>query len=210
MQDPSSRNLRAQCSFCLSRFRNLSKLPVMNSASRQPLISARAVDCSQIADWSRQVGWDIEYQQVGRGNFDAWFCAGSCQELRLTNQMCNREMVICGGPPHDMIAVVLPSGRGHLGVYEGKTLRRNDAVVLCPGDGRVLCSPAGFQTCTISMPWSRLEAALSHYAGRDLPAVLPKSRTFSLPQRRHYELAATSCSLTSSEDPGQVESAASG
>ena len=98
----------------------------MNGSSHQPLISAHAIDCSQVADWSREVGWDIEYQQVGRGAFDAWFCFASCQELRLTNQVCNREMVICGCPPRDMLAMVLPSGRDHLGIYEGRTLSRND------------------------------------------------------------------------------------
>jgi AraC family ethanolamine operon transcriptional activator len=171
----------------------------MNRPPSQPCVSVRAVDCSQIADWSRAVGWDIEYQQISRGTFDAWFCVASCQELRLTNQWCNREMVICGCPPRDMLAMVLPSGRDHLGVYEGRTLGRYDAVGLFPGDGRVLCSPPGFRTCTVSISRARFEAALWHHARYDLSARLPESQPFALSPKRLHKLAATICSLAGGE-----------
>ena len=137
------------------------------------------------------MGWDIEYQQIGPGNFDAWFSAGSLQELRLTNQVCNREMVICGCPPKDMIAIVLPAGGGHLGTYEGRALRPNDAIALVPPDGRVLCTPSGFQTCTVSVPRKRLEAALWHNARGDLSALLPESRPFALSPGRLHKLTGT-------------------
>jgi AraC family ethanolamine operon transcriptional activator len=162
----------------------------------QPPVSIRAADCSQVADWSCAVGWDIEYQQVGAGAFDGWFSFASCQSLKLTNQWCNRGTVICGCPPPGMVAVVIPCAIDGLGTYEGTALSRNDAIVLYPGDERVLSSPPGFRVCTISVPRSRFEAALWHRARGRAPATSATCRSFVLSTGRVQEWAGTICSLT--------------
>ena len=175
----------------------------------EPPVTAQAVDCSQVADWSRQVGWDIDYQQVGRGSFNSWFSVASCERLLLTNQFCNRETVIDGSPPPDMVAVVLPAGNSPLGVYEGTTLRPNDALVLLSGEGRCLRSPAGFRACTISIPRTTLEEAVGHFAHCEAATVFPKSQSFAFSPNRIRRMAATVCSLTSPQQGslGQITTA---
>jgi AraC family ethanolamine operon transcriptional activator len=181
----------------------------MNEHPPQPCVSARAIDCSQVADWSRDVGWDIEYQQVGRGNFDAWFTAASCQRLRLTNQRCNRETIICGAPPQEMVAVVLPAGPGHLGVFEGTELCPNTAIVLLPGDGRCLRSPAGFRACTVSIPRTTLEELVWQSGHCEFATLLPESRSFELSPRAVRKLATTISSLTGAgQGPARATAAA--
>ena len=171
----------------------------MKSPLPSQCVSARAVDCSQVADWSRQVGWEIDYQQVGRGFFNAWFTTASCERLRFTNQFCNREIVICGSPPQDMVAVVLPSGVGPLGVYEGTALRPTDAIVLSSGDARCLRSPAGFNGCTVSVPRTTLEEAVWRYAHCEVANVFTGSQWREFTPKRMKKLASMICFLTSEE-----------
>ena len=122
--------------------------------------AAIAVDCSQVADWSCQAGWDIEYHQVGRGAFDAWFSATICAGMLFTNQFCNRELIISGCPPAEMAALVLPAGRAGMGVFEGKTLAATEGILLLPDSDRTLRSFTESRICTISMPLQLLESAL--------------------------------------------------
>lgn len=171
----------------------------MNGLVSQSRVSARAIDCSQVTDWSREVGWDIEYHQVGKGTFEAWFDTCTCEQFRLTNESCNRETVIFGSPPHDMVAVVIPTSNGPLGVYEGTTLRPSDVIVLRAGEHRYLRSPAGFQACTMSIPWTSLTGAVWHVARRELTSILPESQCLTLSPKRVQRWAAMICSLTNLE-----------
>jgi AraC family ethanolamine operon transcriptional activator len=102
-----------------------------------------------------------------------------------------------------MVAVVLPSGSGPLGIFEGMALRPNDAIVLLAGDGRSLRSPSDFRACTVSVPRASLESALWHYAHHELSTLVPESRSFAFSPKRVLELAGTICSLTSAS-PGPV------
>lgn len=108
----------------------------------QELVTARALDCSQIADWSRAIGWDIDYQQIGCGAFDASFSVVGCGQLKITRQVCNRDVAIKGVPPQDMLSVVLPIGGNGVGVYQGVQLRENEGIVLRPEAEGFLKSPA--------------------------------------------------------------------
>lgn len=184
-----------------------SRVDNVNSSQTQPPGSVEAIDCSQIEDWSREVGWDIDYQQVGKGAFHARFFAASCADLKITSQLCNREMMMCGSPPRDMLAVVLPTGSAHLGTYEGRTLGRNDAIILYPGDGRMLCSPPGFRASTVSIPLARFEVAARHHAGRELPALLSGSRSVSLLPERLRRLTGSLCSLVGGQPKASGEAA---
>lgn len=140
-----------------------------------------AVDSSQIADWSSESGWDIEYQQVVRGKFDAWFSVLSCDRLLFTNQFCNRGLIIRGCPGEDMIALVIPVNGGRLGTYEGIPLGSTDAIFLLPGDERILCTPDNLRVSTIGIPFRFLESALQQYDHKYLPQILPTSRSLPLP-----------------------------
>ena len=169
----------------------------MSRPSSSRSIAAWADDCSQVAHWSNSVGWDVEYQQVGRGAFRSWFCAALWGDFTFTNQWCNRELVICGCPPADMLAFVLPSGPTQLGTFEGRQLGHSEATVLVAGDARVLCPTRDFAACTASLPRARLEAAVWRYAGCDLQDVVAHSRSLALQPGQLRRLARKIRSMTS-------------
>jgi AraC family ethanolamine operon transcriptional activator len=155
-------------------------LTMINSPSIQKGMG-HAVDSSQLADWSCQAGWDIEYQQVGRGSFSGWFTATVGDQLVFTNQFCNRELLICGCPHEYGVALVLPVSDSRLGSYEGRPLGLTDAIFLLPDDERVLRTPDNLRACTISVPLRLLESTLQRYDHQCLSQILPKSRAIPLP-----------------------------
>jgi AraC family ethanolamine operon transcriptional activator len=130
--------------------------------------TAFAIDCSQVADWSCQAGWDIEYHQIGRGHFNSWFSVFSYEDMLLTNQFCNRDLIMTGCPSRDMVALVLPAGGTPLGVFEGDALKAHEGIVLLPGSERTLRSPPDFQVCTLSIPSRKLDRFLRLYYGQGL------------------------------------------
>jgi len=140
-----------------------------------------AVDSSQLTAWSCESGWDIEYQQVSRGKFDAWFSILSCDRLLFINEFFNRRLVIRGCPSEDIVALVIPVNGGRLGTYEGIPLGSTDGVFLLPGDERILCTLDNLQVYSIGIPLWLLESALQRYDYKYLSQILPASNSLPLP-----------------------------
>ena len=149
----------------------------------QELVTARALDCSQIADWSRAIGWDIDYQQIGCGAFDASFSVVGCGQLKITRQVCNRDVAIKGVPPQDMLSVVLPVGGNGVGVYQGVQLRENEGIVLRPEAEGFLKSPGNRWVSSVSISRAQLEKALWNYNRCELSTIIPTSSTFAFSQQ---------------------------
>ena len=136
------------------------------------IVTVQAVDCSQIAEWSRDIGWDVDYQQVGRGAFEGKFSTTFCGSLRVTQQYCNRELAARGVPPPGMMSVLLPSDADNRTVIQGKALGKNDAAVMAAGSVGFLKSPCDLRMCTVSVPQAQLESALWDYGRCELSSVL--------------------------------------
>ena len=50
----------------------------MGTMEREAILqkfTTRVIDCSEMVDWAKQLGWDVDYQQFDRGRFDATFSA---------------------------------------------------------------------------------------------------------------------------------------
>ena len=151
------------------------------TSTSQEIVTAKAIDCSQIAEWSRAIGWDIDYQQFGRGTFDADFSAVGCGQLRITRQVCNRDVAIQGVPPKDMLSVILPMESNHLGVYQGVRLQEHEGIILSPETDGFLISPHSLWVSSVSISRTQLESALWNYNRCELSAIIPTSSTFALP-----------------------------
>lgn len=161
--------------------------------------TAIAVDCSKVADWSCQAGWDIEYHQVGRGAFDAWFSVASCRDMLFTNQFCNRDLIMSGCPPDKMVALVLPAGQRGMGVFEGKTLGATEGILLLPDSDRTLRSFTDSLICTVSVPRRRLDSILEPYT-RNSTRLLSASRSVVFQQRVLRFLAETISGIAVSKE----------
>ncbi|TWT84339.1 Exoenzyme S synthesis regulatory protein ExsA [Planctomycetes bacterium CA13] len=145
----------------------------------QNLVTARALDCSQIADWSRAIGWDVDYQQIGCGAFDADFAVVGCGQLRITQQVCNRDVAIQGVPPQGMLAVVLPMISNSLGVFQGVQLKEHEGIILRPEVDGFLRSPRNVWISSVSISRAQLESALWDYNRSELSTIIPTSSTFA-------------------------------
>src|SRR5215471_18105839 len=77
----------------------------------QPFPSAArpqaAEDAGEIADWSHQIGWDVTYQQVTRGNFAGEFHASTRTGLVLHYHHAQPSVIIRGAAPRGMFAVAV-------------------------------------------------------------------------------------------------------
>lgn len=146
------------------------------------IVTAQAIDCSQIADWSRDIGWDVDYQQVGRGAFEGKFSTAFCGSLRVTQQYCNRELAARGVPPPGMMSVLLPSDADNRTVIQGKALGKNDAAVMAAGSVGFLKSPRDLRMCTVSVPQAQLESALWDYGRCELSSILSECGVTPFPR----------------------------
>ena len=136
------------------------------------LVSAQATDCSLIAEWSEEIGWEVLYQQVGVGEFSAEFSAALCGDLLVTDQHCNRELAIRGAPPLDTVPIILVSGASP-GVFQGQELQASDALVMRPGTEGNLASPRDLNLITVSIPKAALERALRIEGHAGIDSVVP-------------------------------------
>ena len=168
-------------------------------SSYQRPILARAIDCSQVADWSREIGWDVDYQQLGRGTFNGRFSTAICGQLRVTSEFCNRELAMRGAPPRGTISVALPIGTGHRGVFQGAELGENEAIFLCPGSGGFLKSPRDLRMFTLSVPCDDLALALWRRGRNELSAVLPTSGAVAFPRKVIQGLTVMLSAVTSTD-----------
>ncbi len=152
---------------------------------------ATAIDCSQIADWSQDIGWDVEYQQVGQGAFEGTFSTASCGDLRVTQQYCNRELAARGVPPRGMMSVLLPSHAENRTFIQGRALGKNDAAVMAAGSEGLLKSPNNLQMCTVSASQAKVESYLWDYGRCELSSILSNCGVTPFPRRVVKDLIKT-------------------
>ena len=144
------------------------------------IMNSEIEDCAQMAEWSRLVGWTIDYRQLGRGKFDGNFSVDLSPGLIVTSQWSNREMVVVGDPPPQMIALVAPMKNQSLGLFRGKNLEPNDVIVGPPGDADVLRTHPDFAVGAFNISASRLEEAVQRGIGVSLAELLPRTRVVRL------------------------------
>ncbi len=148
-----------------------------------PVIATmKAIDCSQIADWSQEIGWDVDYQQVGRGAFDGRFSTAYCGDMRITRQFCNRALEARGVPPHGMMSVLLPLPGKNQTFIQGRALGENKAAVMAASSEGLLRSPRDLRMYTVSVPQAQLESALWDYGRCELASLLSDCGVTSFPR----------------------------
>ncbi len=139
------------------------------------------LDCAEFNAWSKVLGWDAQYQQLGRGKFEAWFEPTLCADLRIGQRYCSRSLVVSGTPPPDYVPLVLPLNTAMGGVFQGKPLAENDVAIICPGSEAFYRSPAEHHLMTVSLPLAQLLSALELSNIDDAALIIGDTRALSLP-----------------------------
>jgi hypothetical protein len=98
-------------------------------------------DVSVKTEFSAAAGWQVEYQQTGKGSFEGWFDICTQNEVIITRQFSNRAWVGRGTPPENYIPFLIPIAGGEDSVFQGRTLGDTDLFMMCPGSvGSLLVS----------------------------------------------------------------------
>lgn len=138
-------------------------------------------DCSQMSDAAHEVGWDVDYQQLGSGAFDMNFTAIAGERTMVACERYNCEIVMCGTPPPGTISMLINWGIPNCGVYQGKPVGLNDVVFMRSGEEGILRVPAGLNSFTVSVSEKFLADALSTYNRSQLSAVLTEGSAIRFP-----------------------------
>lgn len=150
----------------------------------------RTHECAELDAWSAEVGWDLGYRQVGKGQFDAWFNMNLCSQLRVVDQYCNRETLVSGSPPPNHVALLITFNRGSRGILQGKPLKLNEVTSVAPGSEATYRSPAHLRMMTMHVPVDRLREGFRAIVQTDLDHVIGETRIIDLPDESRQRLTA--------------------
>jgi AraC family ethanolamine operon transcriptional activator len=137
-------------------------------------------DCEEFTAWSRLVGWDTDYKQLGKGNFSGWYEPCISPGLRIGHRYSSREMVVYGTPPSECVPLIIPLNQVDKGSFQGRTLGDDNALLMCPGSEAVYHSPAHLHILTVSIPASRLQATSEATTRSEARSLFEGSRSIRL------------------------------
>ena len=128
-----------------------------------------------MCDSAKETGWDVDYQQVDSGTFDATFSAVVGNQFLIADEFFNRSLIMCGTPPPETVSIILNWGTRDRGVFQGKRVALHDALFMRSSDEGILSLPANIHTMTLSVSRERLAGTLWAYDRRELSNHLTES-----------------------------------
>lgn len=137
-------------------------------------------DCEEFTAWSRLLGWDTDYKQLGKGSFSGWYEPSISPDLRIGHRYTNREMVVYGTPPSECVPLIIPLNSLDKGSFQGRALGDDNALLMCPGSEAVYHSPAHLHILTVSIPMSRLQATCEATTRCEARELFESSRSIGL------------------------------
>ena len=137
-------------------------------------------ECAQLNELSRLNDWEADYLQFGTGKFHATFNLYASTGIRITDQYCNREMVISASPPPKHTALFLPLNPGHKGILQGKSLGAGDAALIGPESETFYRSPGDLRMMVVTIPVSRLKQAIEAATDDKSHQLSAETRVFTL------------------------------
>jgi len=138
-------------------------------------------ECDELDQFSKAVGWEAEYHQLGKGSYRAWIEYSLHPGIRITRQYSNRGIAISGVPPKDCLAFLLPQNFGRQNVCQGHMLEVNEAVVMYPNSEATFRASQDFEMFTASFGISQVEDAFRALVHEDLNKFIGKTGEISLP-----------------------------
>ena len=138
-------------------------------------------ECAEMNEFSKLVGWEAEYHQLGRGKYQASLQFTLGCDIRVTHQSSNRGMSMGGVPPQDHLAVLLPIYTGRNSIIQGQVFGKDDMAVMHPGSQAQFRAPRNFQMITASIKMSRLVPSFQALTKRELDRFVDQTAIVTLP-----------------------------
>tara|TARA_R110000850_G_scaffold60079_4_gene138171 strand:+ start:1550 stop:2482 length:933 start_codon:yes stop_codon:yes gene_type:complete len=138
--------------------------------------------CEELDFWSKAVGWETDYRQIGKGSFEAWFDTSVTAEFRAVEQFCSKSMAVTGAPPQGHLPILMVLNEGSRGRFQGRELKEGQAVAMCPGSESTFQTPEDLHMLTVALPVERLKKSYSILTGEDLDPLIGETRLLSMPQ----------------------------
>lgn len=162
--------------------------------------SMSAIDCWEMVQGGRELGWDVDYQQIDRGPFNSTFDGVAVENLSVVREHYNRGLMMCGTPPPDTFAVILNCGKGSRGFYQGKSIEQDQLLFMRPGDEGHLRVPASCYSLTVSVREDVLAEALWRFDRGSLSGCIRSNGAVSVPSDVFRSLTEVLMALTSGEN----------
>lgn len=138
-------------------------------------------ECAELNLISQAVGWDANYTQLGKGEFEGGIEYCISPEIRVTNQFNNRGIVATGLPPKNYLALLLPERSGVHCIFQGRPVAETEALVMRPGSESTMRTCSDFGMITVSVNWPRFRSAFRNLTHRKVSQFILDSGEFDLP-----------------------------
>jgi AraC family ethanolamine operon transcriptional activator len=137
-------------------------------------------DCEEFNTWSKLLGWDTDYRQLGAGDFEAWMEPSICAGMRIGNRYCNRSLSVIGSPPEDCLPVILPLKQGENGIFQGQCFGGDQAAIMSHHSEAAYRSPSEHHLLTVSISVQRFRRAFEAVTGQEAIASVTRTRVLDL------------------------------
>ena len=146
-------------------------------------------ECAERAVLSKRVGWDTDYQQLGKGKYFSRVDYAIHPDIRITRQFGNRETCVRGVPPANHLAVLLPRNSIEKFIFQGRAAAKNEALIIYPGSEVLVRTPRDFVMFTACLGFSRLQSSLQALTQCNIGKFIRESGEIELPAGMTERLA---------------------
>ena len=124
-------------------------------------VELHAADCGEVEAWAAEAGWELDYQQTGRGPYDARLKAVECGRVIATHEHHNVALGVWGTPADDTVCMFLRDA-GEPVNFRGSRLGNREAGFLRAGDDALATfGTEGGAVHAITMTWDDISAAIA-------------------------------------------------
>lgn len=162
-------------------------------------------ESEMLSEMTREMGWDIFYDQVDSGRFGGGFDLASGRHTQFMIERYSRSVCVHGAVPQGMATfIIVPPPANHVS-FCGDAVTPQTVCALMPGDEGALSVPAGGRFLTCCMDAERLDDSLRALQYTSLSKVLPRTGPIHVPASNAARLRAVIQSATNADSvAGQI------
>jgi AraC-like DNA-binding protein len=90
----------------------------------------------QLESAAQTTGWEIEYRQLQRGNFNSWFTSYEIDGIYLAMEEFDNRLQVCCEPPQGFFGIMLPRFKPGRATVLGQQMKDGDLIVF-PRDSEI-------------------------------------------------------------------------
>jgi AraC family ethanolamine operon transcriptional activator len=169
----------------------ISEQQFMNTNPNQNTVRLSTEDLSVFTEFSATAGWQVAYQQTGKGSFEGWFDICTQNDVVITRRFTNRAWIGRGTSPENCISFLIPIAGGEDCVFQGRTLGDTDLFMMSPGSEGSLVVSDNSYLLGINIPKDRLRSLTQlnqNSLSQPIDRLVGETRVIRFPERAYLDL----------------------